>query len=312
MMPMRSVRGLLAAIWLVGGIGAFLFAQYKHIPPAIAVPVALAFLVELSLYFPMERATRWPPWLLFASALAPHLIYSVPTGVFHPSLVIVTAGLIAVAVTLPQMQPRAPAIEYGYLVFMAAIYLAKLVRRAYPEPLDGLEVDILGNLMWVRLGIAGLLRNHSAESIGFGFLPRRSEWLTGIKHFLMFLPFGLALGLILKIGGFGLVNGFWYKAPGTFLAILWTVALAEEVFFRGILQPRFSRWLGLWPGLIVTSVIFGLVHLWFANRFPNWKQVAVATVLGLFCGRAFLEAKAIRASIVTHAFAVAAWRTLFS
>jgi hypothetical protein len=37
----------------------------------------------------------------------------------------------------------------------------------------------------------------------------------------------------------------------------------------------------------------------------------VAGVLGVFCGRAFLQANAVRASMVTHALAVATWRALF-
>jgi membrane protease YdiL (CAAX protease family) len=309
---MRSVRGLLAAIWLVGGIGALGFATYKDIPAAVAVPVAVAFLVELSFYFTMTRAVAWPAWLLLASALAPHLLYTLPTGVFDARLFATLAALTAIAVMLMRARGPQPALEYLYLFFMAGVYLAKLVRRCYPEPFPGLEADILGNLMWVRVGISSLLARHPPESIGFGFLPKTSEWLAGLKHFLLFLPVGLSLGVLLSIGNFGLVTGFWYKALGTFFGILWTVALAEEFFFRGLLQPRLCDRLRAWPGLLLTSLLFGLAHLWFANRFPNWKQVAVAAVLGLFCGRAFLETKAVRASMVTHAFAVAAWRSLFS
>ena len=78
--------------------------------------------------------------------------------------------------------------------------------------------------------------------------------------------------------------------------------MSEEFFFRGVMQPKL--------GLVATSIVFGLVHLPF-REFPNWKHVLVATVLGLFCGRAYQKTGSIRAPIVTHALVVATWRAFF-
>jgi len=44
----------------------------------------------------------------------------------------------------------------------------------------------------------------------------------------------------------------------------------------------------------------------------NWRIVPVAACLGLFCGLAFRQARSIRASMVTHALAVTAWRLFFT
>ena len=37
--------------------------------------------------------------------------------------------------------------------------------------------------------------------------------------------------------------------------------IAEELLFRGLAQPALQRRMGPWPGLVVTAVLFGLVHL---------------------------------------------------
>lgn len=52
-------------------------------------------------------------------------------------------------------------------------------------------------------------------------------------------------------------------------------SLAEELFFRGFLQPRF--------GLVITAVIFGVVHVAFDRRLMPWWQLA-AIVMGLMFG----------------------------
>ena len=56
---------------------------------------------------------------------------------------------------------------------------------------------------------------------------------------------------------------------------------------------------------------FGLVHLRFGNRFPNWNMVGLATLAGVFFGWAYLRAGSIRAAMVTHALVVATWRSVF-
>ena len=66
---------------------------------------------------------------------------------------------------------------------------------------------------------------------------------------------------------------------------------------------RARRWLS-------TALVFGLVHLWFRRKFPNWKWVLMAGVLGWFCGRARNQAGSIRAGMVTHALVFATWRGL--
>ena len=66
--------------------------------------------------------------------------------------------------------------------------------------------------------------------------------------------------------------------------------LAEEMFFRGAMQPT----LGLW----VTSLIFGLCHGYFDRRFAPW--VAMATVTGLGLGVLAEQTGSLLAPVLAH------------
>lgn len=60
-----------------------------------------------------------------------------------------------------------------------------------------------------------------------------------------------------------------------------TIAVAEEVLYRGYLQPRWSDRIGAWPSMLLVSLFFGAQHIAFALSSP---QAAFVRVLGTFLG----------------------------
>jgi membrane protease YdiL (CAAX protease family) len=83
--------------------------------------------------------------------------------------------------------------------------------------------------------------------------------------------------------------------------IVWIAFLsggAEELVFRGTLQP----WLaGLWgpsEALVATSLVFGLLHYVPDRVFLPWT--IFATVVGFICGGLFLATQSPVAPAVTH------------
>ena len=79
-----------------------------------------------------------------------------------------------------------------------------------------------------------------------------------------------------------------------------------------MLQQWITGWLrNDWAGLLLTSLLFGSVHLWY-RPFPNWRIAVLAAVAGVFYGLAYRQARSIRASMVTHALTVTAWRLFFT
>ena len=67
---------------------------------------------------------------------------------------------------------------------------------------------------------------------------------------------------------------------------IWLLIMSpfQEFFFRGWLQPRFEKSLGLWPGLVVTSIGFAVWHLC-----PPFEQAQIVPIMSVF-GMAFTTA----------------------
>lgn len=257
------------------------------------------------------------PWLfaalLAASALAPYCVYTLALGRFQWSTLGTLAALVVPASFWYVVLPHLAGIDVLFVALMALAMISRIFTRLYPAPIHGLE--ILGQLMWIRVGVFALLSIRRVQGVGFGFVPSRKDWATGLVFYLIFLPVGAVVAGAIHYGHFHAPSGAWWKAPlaaaGTFLGILWVVALSEEFVFRGLLQQWLSSWLASdLGGLLLASALFGSVHLF--RGFPNWKQSVLAGVLGIFCGLAFRRAKSIRASMVTHALAATTWRLLFS
>jgi len=60
---------------------------------------------------------------------------------------------------------------------------------------------------------------------------------------------------------------------------IWLLIMSpfQEFFFRGWLQPRFEKSLGLWPGLVVTSIGFAVWHLC-----PPFEQAQIVPIMSVF------------------------------
>src|SRR5205823_5810186 len=143
----------------------------------------------------------------------------------------------------------------------------------------------------------------------------RDEWKTGLLYYAFALVRIALLALALHDVRFAPLEGAWWQiagiALGTFFAILWVVALGEELLFRGVIERALlNGWDSRVLAVGVSAVLFGIVHLWF-REFPNWRHALVATLLGIACGVAYLRTGSVRAPMVTHAFVVATWRVFF-
>jgi len=287
--------------------------RWLEVPPAIAIPAAIALLVELFFYFTQPRK-RWPQWFLIASSVAPYLIYSIPGGVFDWR----SALIIPAAIAVPLFWFRLPPSRWtdvGFVLLMAAPLVFKLIAPVYARPHERVQLEVLGHLAWIRAGVTAILRDRQQAGIGFGFWPKAAEWRTGAIVYAAFVPAGFGLGMLVGFVEFRWpVQDWWIvalTAVATFLGVLWVVALSEELFFRGLLQQWIEEWTGTaWAGLLLASLAFGAVHLGF-RAFPNWRFALLAAVAGVFYGIAFRKSGGIRAAMVAHALVVTTWKVLF-
>jgi membrane protease YdiL (CAAX protease family) len=313
-------------LWAATAAAAYLYAQDRGIPWLTALPLLPAFLFEVSLYYTLgverlrKRLDKLDPAAVAAAltvaAVAPYILASMASHTFSWRSLAILAALALISSFWYVFFPHTTSIDILFLILIAAVWLFRVIPPLYASSNPKLPVAILGQLMWFRTGLFAMLSVRRMKNIGFGFWPARREWKIGALYFVGFMPVAAALVWATEFTHPHMRYASWAKTSligiATFFGILWVVALGEEFFFRGLLQQWMTRWLkNEWGGLLLASLLFGAVHLWY-RPFPNWRIVPVAVGLGLFCGLAFRQAKSIRASMVTHALTVTAWRLFFS
>jgi len=311
-------RTALFAGWITLGVVGFWYARLKGIPSWAALPALAAFLVEYPFYLvPAFRSVRDEfagarlPAFLIASALLPYLVCSLGATTFAwISVVKLTALALSLGLWY-RVFPARPLADIGFLALVVAVKIGRFSAPIYPVRYKGVEVGILGDLALFQIAVMVLMLERRIRETGYGFIPSRKDWRIGAVNFLYFVPIGFSLALALKAVRLSR-PGDPLKLAGYFLAWLLVLTLAEEFIFRGVLQQWIEEW--TWSrkaALAITSLMFGVVHLWFRG-FPNWKWLLIACVLGWFCGRARNQAGSIRAAMVTHTLVITTWRAFFA
>jgi membrane protease YdiL (CAAX protease family) len=285
----------------------------KSIPAMVALPAAAAFLIEFPFYLlaGFDAGRLRNPALLAASCVLPYLVYSVPTGQFRlPAF----GFLLLLALLLSywyRVLPRKPFVDALFLALAASVLLSKVFDLVYPSPIPKVPFSTLGHLMLIRTSAIAILAIRGGVNAEFRFVPTRRECRAGLQWFGLMAPVALSALWALGLWNLKPHPNLWTAIP-QFFGILWVVALSEEFFFWGVL----SEWLTEWTGhgtvsLIVTSVLFGSVHLSFAHVFPNWRFAIVAGLLGLFCGLCWRRTRSVQAAMVTHAIGATLYRVFF-
>jgi hypothetical protein len=153
----------------------------------------------------------------------------------------------------------------------------------------------------VDAGLYGFLAIRQLSGMGFDFHLKWSDWKTGLRELIFFTPIVLALGLALgfihphrNLPGIGSALLRW-------VAIFFFTAVPEELFFRAWVQNLLDRRMGRRAALLIASVLFGLSHFNKRSAHFNWRYVLLATIAGIFYGRAWREHRRVPASTITHA-----------
>ena len=177
----------------------------------------------------------------------------------------------------------------------------------YPPPLT----HTLTVLMALSSGVAAFVLIRRLEGVGYAV-----EWKPGFGwnfafHFAVFaaiaIPLGMKIGFLKWAPTFARARYLPLEALGILLFTAWP----EEFLFRGVLQNLLSRtFKNQWVGLAIASVIFGLSHIFHAP-YPNWKYVLLATIAGLFYGRAWMKTRSLVPGVLIHFLVDFSWHILF-
>jgi uncharacterized protein len=259
-----------------------------------------------------------PQWIqslaLCASSLVPYLLVSLTAYTLESHSFAVICSISSLVSFWCQIVPRRLAFDIAFLAIAAGVIVARLFSWLYVSPLPHFDLSILGHLMWIRLTLTVLLVERRFEVGGVGFWPRLREWREGTLQFLIAIVPLSAIAIALRFATFSprrLEIFEWVGlAVGYFLGFLWVVAFSEDVFRSVITQLFLDRGKAAVTSVAGSAVLVGCTHLWYKD-FPNWRFAAVATIAHLFYTIAYVRARSVRASMVTHALTVTVWRMLF-
>jgi CAAX protease family protein len=191
------------------------------------------------------------------------------------------------------------------LAVLIATYMLRLLANAWPYP----SLTALSKLYIADVALYLYLVVRGLKGMGYSFTTRDS-FLIGLREWFYFLPFGIGLGAALK---FIHLHSVWpspLRAAETIVVTFLLIAIPEEMFFRGILQNLLETRVGRKPSLFLTAILFGLAHFNKGAVF-NWRYVLLATIAGVFYGRAWRERRQLLASVITHAAVDVVWSLCF-
>jgi len=255
-----------------------------------------------------ELSSRAVRLLAGALLVLPYLVFAIPARGFQWTLAITMCGLPVVLGTLLETS-RSSKFSWQdgcVLTTLVALYMLRVLSSAWPytglAALPKLYVaDVALYLYVVVRGLPGM---------GYSFLPQASDFLIGFREWIFFLPFGVGLGLTLRFIQFHPRVPSAMAVAASLLMTFLLVAVPEEMFFRGILQNLLATRLRPWIALIVAAILFGLSHFNKGAAF-NWRYVTLASIAGVFYGRAWSARHRLLAAAFTHTAVDVVWSLWF-
>jgi uncharacterized protein len=280
----------------------------QNASPIVITVLALELAPAAAFGFAGDRVTaaisRWPRVLrLLTPALLalPYAVLALQHHAFRSKWMFLYAVLpVMVAALLMQASVADPEQRGNWrdALLLLTLGLAVDLRwfdSAWPDGLRG-----LGNLLLLDVGLYGFQGIRRLSGTGFDFHFRWSDWKVGLRELAFFAPVVIAAGLAL---------GFIHphanvpslaKAILSWVGIFVFITVLEELFFRAWVQNFLERRLGRNAALVIASILFGLSHFNKRSAHFNWRYVLLATIAGIFYGRAWRSKRRVAASAVTH------------
>ena len=282
--------------------------RMSNVTPVVLVVLVAELIPAAAFGFAAERVEkavgRWPFAVrvaLPALCVVPYVVLALSQCVFQWQWFALYAVLPVVIAWLLERAAKADLEQRGNwrdAIILLTLGLAVDLRwfdSAWPTGLRG-----LGNLVLVDAGLYGFLGIRRLSGTGFDFHLHWSDWKTGVRELAFFTPVILALGIAL-----GFIHPHTNVPPAGKAALTWGgifvfVAVPEELFFRAWVQNFLERRLGRRAALVIASALFGLSHFNKRSAHFNWRYVLLATIAGIFYGRAWRERQRVPASAITH------------
>lgn len=196
--------------------------------------------------------------------------------------------------------------DFVILLVLGVAVEFRLFESAWPAHLGGFN-----RLLLLDSGLYGFLVIRRLNGVGFNFFPRFRDFKTGLRELVFYAPIAAPLGLGMRFLHVHADLPSLPRIAGAWISIFLFVAILEETYFRGWWQNLLERRLGPNWALLATAVLFGLSHFNKGATHFNWRYVLLASLAGIFYGRAWREKHRLMASAITHASVDTIWLLWF-
>ncbi len=317
---MRNIRLICASVVFAGLVLAIWIAVRDHVHAFPDINFSRAFAAFVLLLAPLWFFGFAPAeplqhlragWKIpAAAALAvPYFVFAAGTADFTWRAALVVVGLpvlLATFLEFPKLPLKMTWHDVAALAVIVAAYFLRWLRIAWPLPTLGL----FPKLFLADIALYCFLVIRRPEGSSYSLVPAKSALRIGLREWLLYFPIALALGEITHFIHFHPVVPQLGTVLASVILTFLIVALPEELFFRAILQNLLETRLGRTGALLAASVLFGLSHFNHGAAF-NWRYVLLASIAGIFYGRAWRAERQIFASIVTHTAVDVVWSLWF-
>ncbi len=254
----------------------------------------------------------------------PYLLFAVPRGELRLIYALLFFALPMAMAAVFELAPPGEGLSWQDVVVLAAVGLPvefRWLEGAWPYR----GLGAMPKLLLVDAALYAFLVVRRLPDMGYDFRPRWRDLAIGLREWLFFAPLAVALGIAIHfIRPRAYAPDRWALAAGWLVTFVF-VALPEELYFRGLLQNLIEKRVTLkqantgveggtrkarMVALLIAAPIFGLSH--FNKPLPfNWRYVLLATIAGVFYGRAWLDRRRLLASGITHAAVDVVWSVWF-
>jgi hypothetical protein len=307
-----AYAAILAAFWIAARQSAVALTL-DGISPRAFVSFALLFaplwFFAFGFHEPLRRRGEGSRTLLAGLLALPYFAFAVGTQVFSWRMAFATVAfpvLLAGFLGLPRLPRKLRWRDAAALGLITSAYFLRWFQPAWPSAMRSL----FPKLFLADVALYSFLVARQIHGSGYSLVPSRSAPWIGVREWLLYFPFAVAIG---EVTGFIHFHREFPSAGTALVAILVTfllVALPEELFFRSIVQNLLETRLGRTGALLTAAALFGLSHFTHGSSF-NWRYVLLATIAGVFYGRAWRAQRCIFASVLTHTLVDVVWSLWF-
>ena len=316
-----------APLWLIWTILGALFVYVavgsdskNDIFTTIAMIVSLAPLMGIMLTMGSVKAfDQFKNWIDYdqnsqyyiAGVLS--ILFSIPgllTGNFDPYHTIIF-GFITLAVFGVMKQNRAEEFKFNWSDL--AIWLLLWIPfdlRWY----DGMQANLDYTWWSQAISVVAIIGWYAyrGANIGFNLAPKFKDLTIAVSALFLILAAVIVPGIATNFLIFSIPETYDIpKLAVYFIGLFLTVALPEELFFRGILLRGLDRVFSKkWIPMVISSLAFGLMHWNNINDLSmQITYISLATIAGLGYGWAFRKSgNNLFAAILAHTLVDWVWK----